>query len=219
MLKKHKPHKSIEELISACYKDETLDYHPSLRSQKFNGTLQFTVPHNTTNNSSAKSTVADQRITLSRKQIALILFSVVLCVFLSVKLTLEIDEYQHKQNAVPMEMTVSYELQHNNSVGGSWNTEYKITGIPVLTDKNTKYKVWIGASIKIKSTITERDSVDDVGTTTTKKKISEEDLRNGFEVKHTVTVRENRGRYSGNTAKWIATYTFKPTKPYYIPQK
>lgn len=223
MLKKHKPHKSIEELredlISASYKDETLDYHPSLVSEKRDVNLQSTVSHNTSYNIHTSTVSSSHKIALSRKQITLILFFAVLCIFLSVKITLEIDEYQHRQNAIPMEMTVSYELQHNNSVGGSWNNEYKITGIHALTDKNTKYKVWIGATVKIESIITERDSVDDVGTKTTKKKVSEEDLRNGFEVKHTVTVRENRGRYSGCTAVWIVTYTFKPTKTHYIPEK
>lgn len=118
-----------------------------------------------------------------------------------------------------MQVTVSYDLDYNDSVGDDWYNEYDIYGVSPIADQTNTYRVKAGNTISIKTTITEDDSVDDTGKASSTRTVSESDIINGFTMEQTVIVRENKGRYSGNTAEWIVTYTFKPTKSYYVPEK
>ena len=146
----------------------------------------------------------------------IILWSVIAAIVsgsISVFTVLKIDEYSHKQNAIFMRVTPYATCIRNNSVGDSWEVKYKLNGrdLPSFLDAWSE-KVWQGAKISTETTITELDSIDDVSTEKTVYKVTEEDLRQGFKIKQTVIITENRGQYAGNTARWEVIYTFEPAK-------
>lgn len=120
-----------------------------------------------------------------------------------------IEEYQHRQNAIYMNITAHAVCVKNNSVGSSWDIDYTLNGTE-SPDAEWFGKVWQKSKITVETTVTELDSIDDIGKKKTTYRVTERDLRYGFEIEQTVIVRENRGRYSGNTAEWKIVYTFEP---------
>jgi len=58
--------------------------------------------------------------------------------------------------------------------------------------------------------ITESDTSPDVGSAKEDVEITQAYFDSGFTITQTVTVKENKGRYSGNKATWTITYTFVP---------
>lgn len=147
----------------------------------------------------------------------LTVISISLCIVGCSKETKKYTKVELVNGTGEMQVTVSYDLDYNDSVGDDWYNEYDIQGISPIADQINTYKVKSGDTISIKTTITEHDSVNDIKRAYSNKTVSESDIINGFTIEQTVIVRENKGRYSGNTAKWIVTYKFNPTKPYYIP--
>ena len=111
---------------------------------------------------------------------------------------------------VVMSVTTKYNMTSNNHVGNDWYKNCSIEGIK--KDGFSNYKVNVGDQIIIRTTITEDDSSVDVGRNTATRTVTQSDLKNGFTVTQTITVREDKGRYAGNTATWNVTHTFKPVK-------
>ncbi|AWB44239.1 hypothetical protein DCC85_08430 [Paenibacillus sp. CAA11] len=99
---------------------------------------------------------------------------------------------------------VSAELTSNDHVGNEWAWSASVDGKSLdvgdsITLKNAKN------SIILKSYAVEQDKIPDEGSA--EKSISLKSLSsNKTTVKLTVTVTENRGRYSGNKAVWVFTY-------------
>lgn len=123
--------------------------------------------------------------------------------------TIKIDEYHHKQNAIHMSVTANAVCVRNNSVGNSWDIDYVLNG-QESPDAEWFGKVWQGAKITVTTTVTELDSIDDVGKEKTVYKVTERDLRDGFSIEQIVEVQENRGQYAGSTAEWKIVYSFEP---------
>ena len=67
----------------------------------------------------------------------------------------------------------------------------------------------VGDTVTVSASITEEDSNPDVGSGESTHVITAEDLEKGFQVRFTVSVQENGGRYKGSAAKWYVTFTFE----------
>ena len=94
-----------------------------------------------------------------------------------------------------------------NSVGKNWSYELFVNNQEVTnTTKSMKFNV--GDTITLTAHVVEDDSYPDVGDMTKTHVITDSDLKNGFKVSMTVSVKENRGRFSGNVAEWNITFSF-----------
>jgi len=107
-----------------------------------------------------------------------------------------------------MTVTISSKCSGYNHVGQNWSRYYTINGDSVSS--GDKVEIILGQSITIYSKVTEKDTSPDVGRVTEDVEITQEYFDNGFTITHKVSVREDSGRYSGNTAVWTITFTFTP---------
>lgn len=103
---------------------------------------------------------------------------------------------------------VSAKLVENNHVGNEWwsgayvnGKELKEGGATVITLKSSD-------SVKLKAKVSEQDKYPDNGEVNVSVKASS--VTKSLNKPLNVTVTENRGRYSGETATW--TFTFKIEK-------
>ena len=107
-----------------------------------------------------------------------------------------------------LHVTANASCGNYNHVGNDWTTEFYVNGSQV--SKNTEVTLSSGDSVTVSATITEIDKTPDIGTASETYTVTNADLEKGFTITLNVNVRENGGRYSGNTAKWQVTFTFKP---------
>ncbi len=102
------------------------------------------------------------------------------------------------------ELTITANLLSNKSVGDDRSKRYTCDGESV--PKKTQFLVPIGTTetVEITATVVEQDKYPDVG-----EGVLSVTLNDGFEASTTITVKENKGRYKGNTAQWkiICTVT------------
>ncbi|AIQ51012.1 hypothetical protein [Paenibacillus sp. FSL R7-0331] len=103
---------------------------------------------------------------------------------------------------------VSMELTENNHVGNEWYTAGYINDKEIKEGSSVVLDLKATESIKLKGYVEEQDKIPDKGETVSTIKVSELSKPVTKAVK--VTVTENRGRYSGNTATW--KFTFKVQK-------
>lgn len=100
---------------------------------------------------------------------------------------------------------VSAELIENNHVGNEWATEGSVNNKELSEGKSVTLNVKSTDTVQIKVTASELDKIPDIGSANLTVKTS-----NLTKTKITksikVTVTENRGRYSGNTAEWKFTF-------------
>lgn len=103
---------------------------------------------------------------------------------------------------------VSMELTENNHVGNEWYTAGYINDKEIKEGSSVVLDLQATESIKLKGYAEEQDKIPDKGEATSSIKVSDVSKPVTKAVK--VTVTENRGRYSGNTATW--KFTFKVQK-------
>lgn len=103
---------------------------------------------------------------------------------------------------------VSIELVENNHVGNEWYTAAYVNGKEIKKSSTVTLNLKPTESVKLKAYAEEQDKIPDVGTSTASIKASSVSKPVNKALK--VTVKENRGRYSGNTAEW--KFTFKIQK-------
>lgn len=103
---------------------------------------------------------------------------------------------------------VSAELVENNHVGNEWYTEASANGKAIEEDSPVVLDVKASGSIELQAYAEEQDKIPESDTSTATVKLSELSKPVTKAVKLTVT--ENRGRYSGETAEW--KFTFKLQK-------
>ena len=111
------------------------------------------------------------------------------------------------KNEKNMKVIIKATCNNYNHVGKNWQYEYKINNEIIQT--NSKIKVNVGQTLKISTKIVEYDKYPDIGTNQITHTITEEDLKKGFKIEHTINVTEGHGRYAGNTCTWKIVYTFK----------
>lgn len=100
---------------------------------------------------------------------------------------------------------VSVELVENNHVGNDWYTTAYVNDKEIEEGSSLSLSLKSSESIKLKAYAEEQDKVPDSNTSSSSIKASSITKTINKSVK--VTVKENRGRYSGNTAEW--KFTFK----------
>jgi hypothetical protein len=103
---------------------------------------------------------------------------------------------------------VSMELTDNNHVGNEWYTAGYINGKEIAEGSSVVLELKSTESVKLKAYAEEQDKIPDTAATSVSIKASAVTQTITKAVK--VTVTENRGRYSGNTATW--KFTFKVQK-------
>lgn len=95
---------------------------------------------------------------------------------------------------------VSAELQENNHVGNQWYTGLKVNGSELSEGTGKTFTLKLNGSLKVQAIAEEQDKIPDTGSNTMTIKASS--IKKTADKSLSVTVTENRGRYSGNTATW-----------------
>ena len=101
-------------------------------------------------------------------------------------------------------------MTSNDHVGGNWTKEFEVNGTPCAS--GTIVTVTEESEIQYRLEICENDSRPDCAVSTDKIAITGEILKNGFSAEGELYVRENGGRYSGNSASWTYRIQFTPVK-------
>jgi hypothetical protein len=99
---------------------------------------------------------------------------------------------------------VRAELVENNHVGNEWATAVSVNGKALEEGKTIALKLKTTGSFKLEAQAEEQDKIPDFGTANFRIKASS--ITKELKKSINVTVVENRGRYSGNTAKWKFTF-------------
>lgn len=102
---------------------------------------------------------------------------------------------------------ISADCWDYNHVGNEWSKSFSINGKSVSSGSTLHVKV--GDRITCKAVITEQDSYPDKGSGSHTYTVTEKGLKNGFHVTLSIRVKENRGRYSGNTCTWDVQFDFE----------
>ncbi|WP_027084416.1 hypothetical protein [Cohnella panacarvi] len=114
---------------------------------------------------------------------------------------LTISSVSAASKSVKIKITyVNAELVENNHVGNEWATSGIINNKEILEGDSIILDMKSTDSIKIKAKASELDKIPDSGSGSTSIKVSAITKKTTKTLK--VTVKENRGRYSGNTAEW-----------------
>ena len=109
-------------------------------------------------------------------------------------------------NRVTYTVTASAKMLSNNSVGNDWSYYFEIDGKQIDKNRGVAINVKRGEPIPFYAKIVENDSICDIGSSSGE--ITPID--GSFYVDDIyITVIENRGKYSGNTAKFQITYSFR----------
>ena len=143
------------------------------------------------------------------KRLACILLAIILCLILPLS-TIAAPKVTPAPVAEKFKVTISYsaKIASNDHVGNSWTTYIEVGDTTIKKGKSAKVEVTGEDTIKIYCTAIENDKIPDEGSVTIEVPIK--DLKKGKNTyKSSVTVTENRGRYSGNQAEWNFTVTVK----------
>lgn len=106
-------------------------------------------------------------------------------------------------NEVVLTVTLSnVSLVYNNSVGNDWSIGAYINGEYIKKYKSYELSLSDKKELQLKATAMESDKVPDFGSSSKTIVLSDLDLGKENKITLYVVVRENRGRYAGNTAKW-----------------
>lgn len=105
---------------------------------------------------------------------------------------------------------VKAELVENNHVGNEWWWGGFVNGKELEDGTSVTLNVDPNGSIKLRAEAQEQDKYPDDGASSASVKVSS--ITSSVTKKLNVTVVENRGRYSGNTAKWQFTFKLEKVK-------
>lgn len=111
-------------------------------------------------------------------------------------------------NGISFTVGTNVRREYNNHVGNEWSYQFGIDGYQVRS--GNKWTIKWGNGIKFTAIAIEDDKIPDVGRTDQWYTPKKEDFKTGFTLENTVIVYENRGRYAGNSAKYIMTLTMTP---------
>lgn len=103
---------------------------------------------------------------------------------------------------------VSMKLVDNDHVGNEWFSEGYVNGKAIKEGSSVTLTLKPADSIQLKAYAEEQDKVPDIGSKQMAVKASS--VTKSLNKSLSVIVTENRGRYSGNTAKWV--FSFKLQK-------
>ena len=113
---------------------------------------------------------------------------------------------------VAVQVTARGECDNYNSVGYNWRETYTVNGVSVGKEP-VAMDLCAGDAIAFTAKLTEVDKSPDTGKSTSKVKLSQANLENGAVIVVSVPVKENKGRYRGNVARWEVTFEIRPATP------
>ena len=118
------------------------------------------------------------------------------------------EAFSNNPPVVPtnMRVNISATNTYNYSVGNQWTHEYFINGNRVYS--GSQIKLSAGDTITVTVNTTENDKSPDYGYDQVRYIVTQDDINKGFKLTLEVVVREDKGRYSGNTAGWTYRFTF-----------
>lgn len=102
---------------------------------------------------------------------------------------------------------VSAELTDNNHVGNEWATSFTVNDSGLEEGKSVEVKLKKTEKLTLNAYAEEQDKIPDTGSADYSIKAGE--IKKTLKKSLTVTVTENRGRYSGNTATWTFSFTIE----------
>ena len=102
---------------------------------------------------------------------------------------------------------VSAELTENNHVGNEWATLFYVNDTSLEAGESLELKLKKTEKVFLEAYAEEQDKIPDVGSE--EYSIKAKDIKKTIKKSLTVTVTENRGRYSGNTATWTFSFTIE----------
>ncbi|CAH1055259.1 hypothetical protein [Paenibacillus pseudetheri] len=105
---------------------------------------------------------------------------------------------------------VSADLVENNHVGNEWWWGGYVDGKEIADGESVTLNVSSSGTIKLRAEAQEQDKIPDDGEASASIKVSS--LKSTQNKSLTVTVVENRGRYSGNTATWKFVFKIEKVK-------
>ena len=117
-------------------------------------------------------------------------------------------EVSTNSQATTFSITGAYDVTYENSVGNDWSCTYSVDGDGLCLGDTLIAAV--GDVIKISVVVTENDNSPDTGSNSVTRTLSYDDIVHGFSTTLNVYVKENRGRYAGNTATVRVKLTFTP---------
>ena len=119
----------------------------------------------------------------------------------------QLSDPDGKPLKIPVSMRVSAKAECGayNHVGYHWQKLFFIDGAPLNGSQFVALSA--GDTMTLSALLSENDAYPDVGRGSVEKAVEQSEL-NGFTVSFTVTVVENRGRYSGNECVWHVTFRF-----------
>lgn len=92
----------------------------------------------------------------------------------------------------------------SNNIGDEWSFSNYVNGESAVSSISLS----VGDTVKVSSKYSEEDNKPDIGEGSASHTVTEEDLKNGFEISYEVNVRENGGKNSGQSAHFNVSYTF-----------
>ena len=96
--------------------------------------------------------------------------------------------------------------EDSNNIGNEWIHEFKVNGEKAKL--GGEYTLKVGDKVSLYAQYSELDDNPDIGEESKTHKVTEDDIKNGFEVSLQVTVKENGGRYKGRSAQYTVTFKF-----------
>lgn len=116
------------------------------------------------------------------------------------------------ENGIPIKLDIKLDnvsLDYNNSVGNDWSFTSQINNSNLKEGNNILLNVRYNDKIVIKCNAIEYDSISDHGQAMLIVNVNKINLAQKNNYSIPVIVRENRGRYSGCTAKWNFNFSVK----------
>ena len=112
----------------------------------------------------------------------------------------------NRSKSKTMSISASASCNDYNHVGNEWVQRFYVNGEEVWSDSVITLNA--GDTITVEAEISEHDKNPDTGIEIVNYIVTEQDLTRGFTISFNVSVTENGGRYSGNTAKWSVVFRF-----------
>lgn len=123
---------------------------------------------------------------------------------LGISSSISVSSKSNNSSVVKVKLVNSY-MEYNNHVGNEWGTSVEVNNKGLNYSDEFEVALSSSNSIKLSVFVTEFDSIPDNSSNT--KFIKLKDLKSGVNtIPVYATVTENRGRYSGNTAKWVFVF-------------
>ena len=103
----------------------------------------------------------------------------------------------------------SASLVENNHVGNEWSYSASVNGEELKYKSSKKLKLDRDSTLVISAAAAEDDSIPDYGMNSLEVSLEELEIDKTYDYPLEVSVYENRGRYSGNSAVWRFEFSIK----------